>query len=181
MVTYGAENGKQMSASSGGSPQSLSMNALSVVLLGDSLVRRSLGSALFGTQAHIVREAGLPSLDALPPLLEGECDVLIVDLNDHAERALEIVEAALAILPALTVMVYSPRADSELLVQCMRAGAREFLSDPLSSGAVNEALVRAFVRRDESKRLKKTAGKCLLFIGAKGGSGVTTIATNFAI
>jgi pilus assembly protein CpaE len=181
MVTYGTENSKQMSASSVGSPQSLSMNALSVVLLGDSVVRRSLSSALYGTQAHIVREAPLPSLDGLGSLLEGECDVLIVDLNDRAERALEIVEAALSILPALTVIVYSRKADSELLVQCMRAGAREFLSDPLSSGAVNEALVRAFVRRDESKRVKKTAGKCLLFIGAKGGSGVTTIATNFAV
>jgi pilus assembly protein CpaE len=181
MVTYGTENSKQMSASSVGSPQSLSMNALSVVLLGDGVVRRSLSSALYGTQAHIVREAPLPNLDGLGSLLEGECDVLIVDLNDRAERALEIVEAALSILPALTVIVYSRKADSELLVQCMRAGAREFLSDPLSSSAVNEALVRAFVRRDESKRVKKTAGKCLLFIGAKGGSGVTTIATNFAV
>jgi len=95
-----------MSASSVGSPQSLSMNALSVVLLGDTVVRRSLGAALSGTQAQIVREASLPSLDGLPSLLEGECDVLIVDLNHQAERALEIVEAAVSIIPPLTVIVY---------------------------------------------------------------------------
>ena len=63
----------------------------------------------------------------------------------------------------------------------MRAGAREFLSDPLLAPAVTEALVRASVRRDEVKRQKKTAGKCLVFAGAKGGSGVTTVAANFAV
>jgi pilus assembly protein CpaE len=63
----------------------------------------------------------------------------------------------------------------------MRAGAREFLSDPLSPAAVTEALVRASVRRDDVKYHKKTTGKCLAFAGAKGGSGVTTVAANFAV
>ena len=32
---------------------------------------------------------------------------------------------------SLTVMVYSAHPDPELLVRCMRAGAREFLTDPV--------------------------------------------------
>jgi pilus assembly protein CpaE len=63
----------------------------------------------------------------------------------------------------------------------MRAGAREFVTDPLSPNAVAEALIRASVRRDEMKRQKKTGGKVLVFTGAKGGSGVTTVASNFAV
>lgn len=181
-MTTGSENKEQMSAAAARSPQSLSMNSLSVVILSDNESRRrSLAASLTGTQAHVLRDAPLPNLDALPSLLQGECDILIVDVDRETERALEIVETAVASQPALTVMVYSPQADSELLVRCMRVGAREFLSDPLSAGSLSEALVRAFVRRDESKRQKKTAGKCLVFIGAKGGSGVTTIASNFAV
>src|SRR6185312_9467719 len=79
-------------------------------------------------------------------------------------------------------MVYSARADSELLVRCMRAGVREFLTEPVLPSTVGEALVRASVRRDEVRRHKKKAtGKLLVFVGAKGGSGATTVASNFAV
>ena len=72
-------------------------------------------------------------------------------------------------------MVYSARADSELLVRCMRAGAREFLTEPCLPSTIGEALVRASVRRDEVRRQKKATGKLLVFAGAKGGSGVTRL------
>jgi pilus assembly protein CpaE len=65
----------------------------------------------------------------------------------------------------------------------MRAGAREFLVDPLLPGSVAEALVRASARRDELHRHRNpiASGKLLVFAGAKGGSGVTTVASNFAL
>jgi pilus assembly protein CpaE len=78
-------------------------------------------------------------------------------------------------------MVHSARVDSELLVRCMRAGAREFLGEPLLPGAIGEALVRASVRREEVRRHKTATGKLLVFVGPKGGSGVTTVASNFAV
>ena len=78
-------------------------------------------------------------------------------------------------------MVYSARTDSELLVRCMRAGAREFLTQPIPPSTIAEALVRASVRRPAAKPAKKVGGKLMVFLGAKGGSGVTTIASNFAL
>lgn len=171
-----------MSAATARSLQSFSIGALSVVLLsGSESRRRLLAAALLGTRANVLKEAPLPTLDALPSLLEGDCDVLIVDLHQDPERALELVETAVGLHPALTVMVYSPDTDRELLVRCMQAGARELLSDPLSTDSLTEALVRAAVRRDEIKKPKKTQGKCLVFVAAKGGSGATTIAANFAV
>jgi pilus assembly protein CpaE len=163
-------------------PVSLSMSALSVVLLGRNEERREmLALALTGTQAQILKQVSLPGLDGLRTVLGNDCDVLIVDLDGDPEYALDLVESACALQPSPTVMVYSHNQDHELLVRCMRAGAREFLTDPLSAASVSEALVRASVRRDELKRQKKTGGKCLVFVGAKGGSGATTIAANFAV
>jgi pilus assembly protein CpaE len=163
-------------------PESVSIRPLSAVILGATEHgRRALSAALAGTQAEVVREAILPGLDELPKLLEDGCDVLIVDLNAHPEPGLELVEAACALDQAMTVMVYGSLTDSKLLVRYMRAGAREFLSEPLSSPAVTEALVRATARREEVTALKKTRGKTLVFMGAKGGAGVTTIAANFAL
>ena len=79
-------------------------------------------------------------------------------------------------------MIYARGNDPELLVRCMRAGAREFLIDPaLARLPLQKPWARASVRLDEVRRLKKTAGKCLTFVSAKGGSGVTTVAANFAV
>jgi pilus assembly protein CpaE len=44
-----------------------------------------------------------------------------------------------------------------------------------------EALVRASARRSAVRPHKKAAGKLLVFLGAKGGSGTTTLACNFAV
>jgi pilus assembly protein CpaE len=63
----------------------------------------------------------------------------------------------------------------------MRAGAREFLTQPITSSMIVEAMIRASVRRPTSRILKKSVGKLLVFAGAKGGSGVTTVASNFAV
>jgi pilus assembly protein CpaE len=48
-------------------------------------------------------------------------------------------------------------------------------------GALEEALVRASVRRPTIPAKKKTGGKLLTFFGAKGGAGVTLLASNFAV
>jgi pilus assembly protein CpaE len=163
-------------------PQAVSMKALSTVILSATEKgRRTLAAALDGTQTEVVCEGPLPRRDDLPALLEQRCDVLIVDLGVNPEPGLELVEAACAFDPAMTVMAYGTQTDSRLLVRCMRAGAREFLNEPLSSAAIAEALARAAVRREEVKGLKKAKGKMLVFVGAKGGAGVTTLATNFAV
>jgi pilus assembly protein CpaE len=163
-------------------PESVSMKPLSAVILSATEERRrTLAAALEGAQAKVIRQAPLPGLDDLPGLLEEGCDVLIVDIDGQPEPGLELVEAACALDPAMTVMAYGTQTDSKLLVRCMRAGAREFLWAPLSTTAMAEALVRAAARLEEVKSLKKTRGKTLVFVGAKGGSGVTTIATNFAV
>jgi pilus assembly protein CpaE len=121
-----------------------------------------------------------PSLDDVPRLLEQHYDVIIIDLDAQPEYALELVESICANGTA-TVMVYSMKTDSELLVRCMRAGAREFLTLPFAQSTMAEALVRASARRPATRPPKKTGGRLLAFLGAKGGDGVTTLACNFAV
>jgi pilus assembly protein CpaE len=163
--------------------ESLSMSALSLVLIGPhDERRRAIVRALAGPQARIARElTRYPALDDLAEIVEPDHDVLIIDIDPNPERALDVVEDICGRNSSITVMVYSAHADAELLVRCMRAGAREFLTEPVLPSSVGEALVRAAVRRDEVRRQKKATGKLLVFVGAKGGSGVTTIATNFAV
>jgi pilus assembly protein CpaE len=92
-----------------------------------------------------------------------------------------VVEELCSRHPSVTVMAYSSRNDPDILVRCMRAGTREFLTEPLSSDILPEALVRAATRRTEALRAKRPAGRLLAFLGAKGGAGVSTVCTNFAV
>jgi Flp pilus assembly CpaE family ATPase len=164
-------------------PDSLGADVLSIALIGpDEDRRRAAASALAGCQGGEIREFSSypPSLDDVPRLLEAHYDVIIIDLDSHPEYALELVESICANGSA-TVMVYSVKADSELLVRCMRAGAREFLTMPFAQSTMAEALVRASARRPATRPAKKTGGRLLVFLGAKGGDGVTTLACNFAV
>ena len=163
-------------------PDALGTNVLSVALIGPEEQRRkAIANALAGPQANVTTElSSYPELDDLPKLLEEDYDVVIVDLDSNPEHALDLVENICGNSSA-TVIVYSANANSEMLVRCMRAGAREYLTEPFSASTVAEAMVRASVRRPVSRPTKKTSGKLFVFVGAKGGSGTTTIASNFAI
>lgn len=163
-------------------PDALNVHVLSVALIGpDQPRRQAVAMVLAGSQASVTREfAAYPDLDDVPQLLDSGYDVIIVDLDSDQERALDLVEHICG-NSSVTVMVYSNQTDPELLVRCMRAGAREYLMQPIAPSTIAEALVRASVRRPVKRPSKKSIGKLLVFAGAKGGSGVSTIAGNFAV
>lgn len=163
-------------------PDALGAKVLSVALIGpQEQRRRAVASALAGSQASVTREfTSYPGFDDVPRLLDPGYDVIIVELDSDPEQALDLVEHICGSSSA-TVMVYSTGSDAELLVRCMRAGAREFLTQPIAPSTIAEAMVRASVRRPAPNSTKKVGGKLLVFLGSKGGSGVTTIASNFAI
>jgi pilus assembly protein CpaE len=164
-------------------PDHIGVERMMISIIGPDDHRRSaLALAIAGCSGAIVREFHTypSSLDGVPGLLEGNCDVLVIDLDSFPEFALELVEAICA-RSQKTVMVYSGKSDPELLVRCMRAGVREFLSPPFAHAAVAEAMVRAAARRPTNRPQKQANGRLLVFLGSKGGCGVTTLASNFAV
>jgi pilus assembly protein CpaE len=164
-------------------PDSIGAEALSIVLIGPEEDRRSSAMmALTACAGADVREYAMypQSADDVPLMLSDEPDAVLIDLDSDPEAALELVENICA-QGSSTVMVFSEKADPELLVRCMRAGAREFLSFPLEPEVMEEALVRAAARRPQTTSVKKPTGRLLTFMGAKGGAGATMLACNFAV
>jgi len=156
---------------------------LSVLLIGpDDQRRRAVSEALASCPVGMIREykAYPADLDDLPRIVEHNCDVVIVDLDGDPEYALQVVESIYA-YGSVTVIVCSAKANLELAVRCMRAGAREFLTLPLNPATLGDALARISIRGASSQSSRKTAKKLFVFLGAKGGCGVTTIAANFAV
>src|SRR5437867_1332381 len=164
------------------SQDSIRANTLSVVLVApDEMHRRALAQALERQQAAVMREfSAYPNIGHLSKILDSDCDVVVIDLDSDPEVALDLIENICGQNSVITVMAYSTRGPADLVVRCMRAGAREFLTNPLTPALLTEALIRASARRLETDRRKKVSGQTLVFLGSKGGSGVTTLASNFA-
>ena len=162
----------------------LGANVLSVALIGpDERSRMAVADALVGSTSGVPRQLPFyPDIDQVPKLIDLNFDVVIIDLDSEPETALDLVENLCA-EGAPTVMVFSTAADQELMIRCMRAGAREFLTLPFTPGSIAEAMVRAAVRRTTIRNpvAKRPDGKLHVFFGSKGGCGVTTLASNFAV
>ena len=119
-------------------------------------------------------------LENAPRTLNREFDIVLVDLDTNPKLALDLVET-ISVRGLAIAMVYSAQADSGLLLRAMRVGAREFLTLPFYPGAMAEALVRASALHSATRPQERADGRLLVFLGAKGGSGVTTLACNFAV
>jgi len=129
-----------------------------------------------------------PDIESVTRMLKKSFDVVIIDLDSNPEYTLALVENICAD-GATNVIVYSEKVDPGLMVRCLRAGAREFLQTPITPTAMTEALVRVWARRldtplqeiEEEVVPQDADGKLFVFQSAKGGAGVTTLATSFAV
>jgi pilus assembly protein CpaE len=166
----------------GQSSDSLKPHAMSIIVVSPNEQRRQeIITGMNGLPPQNVKEfENYPDGDFLENLIREDHDVYMVDLDGNPAHALYMVETICSRI-AGTVMVFSQAADSDLLVQCMRAGAREFLKIPVEPEALEVALNRAWVRRPADRPSKATLGNLYVFSSVKGGSGATTIACNFAV
>jgi pilus assembly protein CpaE len=162
---------------------SLSANALSVAVISPDEQRRNAAIRALGEcQTGRVREfKSYPAdLNDLPGMLGNDFDVVMVDLDSDPESAFDLIES-ICTHNLGTPIVYSAVDDPNMLLRSMRAGAREFIRMPIDPGIMAEALVRASALRSAIRPPKKADGGLLVFLSAKGGSGVTTLACNYAV
>jgi len=161
----------------------LSAGILSIAVISPDMHRRTEAiNALGECHNGPIREfiSYPPNLDDVARVLGNNFDVVLVDLDSDPEYALNLVES-ISTRGLATVIIYSEQKDPSLLLKCMRVGAREFLTIPFAPGAMSEALLRASVLRLALRPQKKASGELLVFLSAKGGSGATTLACNFAV
>jgi pilus assembly protein CpaE len=158
--------------------------ALSVALIDpDDQRRHEVASALAEFQGTTVQEySSFPpvKLDELSRLLGQRYDAVIIGLDSDPKYAFDMVESLCA-TDSVTVMVYSAQSDLKLAIRFMRTGAREFLTLPLDRADLAAALARVSIHHSATRHIRRTARKLFVFLGAKGGCGVTTIASNFAV
>jgi pilus assembly protein CpaE len=108
-------------------------------------------------------------------------DVILVDIpGDNPAVALRAIELLHQELPDSAVFAIGTLSQPQVIVNAMRAGAREFIERPTTTTDLLEAFVRltAAQRRAQKEGPK---GKVFSVVNAKGGSGATTVAVNLAL
>ena len=105
---------------------------------------------------------------------------LVVDLSGDPDSAVKAIEKVKKAIPDLFVIASNFHADAETVIACMRAGANEFLLQPLKRTEFRDAMGRLERAPRHAVATESKLGKIYTFIGTKGGVGTTTMAVNFA-
>ncbi len=108
-------------------------------------------------------------------------EVVFVDLGTEKETGLELTRFLTAQEPDRPIILIGDTLESQLLLAGMRAGAFEYLAKPLEPGAVTQAVTRVRQRLGDDETAERQGGRTFGVISAKGGIGVTTLATNLAV
>jgi pilus assembly protein CpaE len=107
-------------------------------------------------------------------------DIIIQDLRGDLPTALASIERLRGAIPGAGIFAVALTADPDLILQAMRAGANEFFLWPPADETFHGAIRRTATRR-ETAQGAKPAATTLVFFGAKGGAGTTTVAVNCAV
>jgi pilus assembly protein CpaE len=105
-------------------------------------------------------------------------DVGFIALDNDPEKALDLLETLAKTAPKCDLLVTSTSADGNLILRSMRAGAKEFLTQPLQTQDLAAALQRVARQRAGSSGSSSPACSIIAVAGATGGVGTTSLAVN---
>ena len=94
-----------------------------------------------------------------------------------ALRAIELLHQE---MPETAIFAIGNLNQPQVIVNAMRAGAREFIERPTTTTDLLEAFVR-LTAAQRKNRQEGIRGKVFSVINAKGGNGATTVAVNLAL
>ncbi len=115
----------------------------------------------------------------LQELLQRQPDVCVIDFDTSHEGAALRAEQIKNAMPMTAVFALASDSRPECIIEAMRSGCSEYLLKP----PARERVVDALVKHEQKKRERSAPakrGKVYAFVGVKGGTGVTTLATHLA-
>jgi pilus assembly protein CpaE len=105
-------------------------------------------------------------------------DIGLVAIDENPEKALQLVSRLSETSPDCAVLVVSSASDGNLILKALRAGAKEFLTQPVRIEDLLAALGRISERRFGRGENKPRGCQVVAVAGATGGVGTTSLAVN---
>jgi pilus assembly protein CpaE len=107
-------------------------------------------------------------------------DIVIVDTRGDSTSGMSSIERLRGSSPSAGIFAVALAAEPDVILQSMRAGANEFFTWPPPDEAFHGAVRRIAARRETAQGARQPA-TTLVFFGAKGGAGTTTLAVNCGV
>ena len=154
-------------------------NVLRIALVDpDDASRESLKSMLLGMDT-IWLEADCSRYEFFPDIIEQTApDVGVVSLDSDTEKAINLIQRLSAEAPETAILAASESTDGQLILGTMRAGAREFLTLPVSDDDLSSVLERVSQQKFGSADGGARNCEVIAVAGATGGVGTTSTAVN---
>lgn len=137
----------------------------------------SVTTAVFDTYISARRRPHIPEA-----LRAGDGCVALIDFDTDKEHAGDAATYLQQIFGhRIVIIALSTVADLSAVRTAMRSGCTEFLTRPLETHAVADALSRAASQLLQQHMTPGHLGSILALLGAKGGVGTTTLGVHLAI
>ncbi|HET6669566.1 MAG TPA: AAA family ATPase [Pyrinomonadaceae bacterium] len=154
---------------------------LSVVILSTGLENfKELRTAL-SADSRVQLLAGGDDADQL----HGEISRLkpmaaIISLGAQPEQSVKFIKRLSSEFPRMAIISAAHNASRDLLLQSLRAGAREFLQLPVLASELGTVIERVAEFSNSHLEMPKKKGKMIAVFSSKGGCGTSFMATNIA-
>ncbi|SPE44841.1 putative Type II secretion system protein [Candidatus Sulfotelmatobacter sp. SbA7] len=102
-------------------------------------------------------------------------EICLLDFDTNRRAAVMMAERIHASLPGVAIFAVSSHNQPSAILEAMRCGCSEYLAKPIDREQLANAVVRIGSRRKEKR--DQSHAQLLAFMGAKGGCGTTTMAT----
>ncbi|MGI9066873.1 MAG: AAA family ATPase [Pyrinomonadaceae bacterium] len=104
----------------------------------------------------------------------------IISLGANSEQGINLIKRLSSESPKTALISAAQNASPDLLLQSLRAGAREFLQLPISAEELKTVLDRVADFCADQVEAPKKKGRMVAVFSSKGGCGTSFIATNLA-
>src|SRR6266404_4107721 len=135
------------------------------------------GAVIIGTLDHytgVEREVGR-ALDL------AHTRICFIDYDRNTEEAVWVTERLRSEYPDVHTFAVSAFSEPEAIIAAMRAGCAEYLLKPVQHERVLDGLARVESKQKKKARSTTVRGKVITLVGAKGGTGVTSLALHLAL
>ena len=112
-------------------------------------------------------------------LAQNDNTILIIDLSQEKSQKLDLITKIQTNFPNTKVLALSDNPSVNLIIDIMRAGAKEFLPIPIIKNEFTEAVNKLISNNNST--IEKSNCKIITVYSNKGGIGKTSLATNLAL
>lgn len=140
------------------------------------MTREPLRNLLLGVESLWI-EAESPRYEFFLDIVQQSLpDLAIVALDSDQSKALQLIGQLNTLYPKMPILAISGRGDGNTVLQALRSGAKEFLTQPV----VLEELLKVLQRLggDVDRGQSSKASTVIAILGSRGGVGCTSLAVN---